>query len=71
VDQVDHGDHDPPWWTRSVQDHRGPPYDIFLMLLIVTCIHSGLSWVALVESLDRVFCIVEVFRGVPDFIVFW
>jgi len=40
-------------------------------LLIVTCIHSGLSWVALVESLDNVFCIVQVFRGVPDFIVFW
>jgi len=31
VDQVDHEDHDPPWWTRSVQDHREPPYDIFLM----------------------------------------
>jgi len=31
VDKVDHGDHDPPWWTWSVQDHRGPPYDIFLM----------------------------------------
>ena len=31
MDQVDHGDHDPPWWTRSVQDHCGPPYDIFLM----------------------------------------
>jgi len=40
-------------------------------MLIVTCIHSGLSWVALVEWLDCVFCIVEVFRGVPDFIVFW
>ena len=40
-------------------------------LLIVTCIHSGRSWVAPVESLDCVFCIVEVFRGVPDFIVFW
>jgi len=40
-------------------------------LLIVPCIHSGLSWVAPVESLDRVFCIVEVFCGVPDFIVFW
>ena len=40
-------------------------------LLIVTCIHSGLSWVAPVELLDCVFCIVEVFRGVPDFIVFW
>ena len=40
-------------------------------LLIVTCIHSGLSWVAPVESLDCVFCIVEVFCGVPDFIVFW
>ena len=40
-------------------------------VLIVTCIHSGLSWVAPGESLDCVFCIVEVFRGVPDFIVFW
>jgi len=30
-------------------------------LLIVTCIHSGLSWVVLVESLDCVCCIVEVF----------
>jgi len=39
-------------------------------LLIVTCIHSGLSWVAPVESLDCVFFIVEVFCGVPDFIVF-
>ena len=38
--------------------------------LIVTCIHSWLSWVAPVESLDCVFCIVEVFCGVPDFIVF-
>jgi len=28
---VDQGDHDPPWWTRSVQDHRGPRSDIFLM----------------------------------------
>jgi len=40
-------------------------------LLIVTCIHSGLSWVALVDSWDCVFCIVEVFCGVLDFIVFW
>ena len=40
-------------------------------LLIVTCIHSGLYWVALVDSLDSVFCMVEVFCGVPDFIVFW
>jgi len=40
-------------------------------LFIVTCIHSGLSWVAPVELLDYVFCIVEVFCGVPDFIVFW
>jgi len=40
-------------------------------LLIVTCIHSGLCWVAPVESLDCAFCIVEVFCGVPDFIVFW
>ena len=29
---MDHGDHNPPWWTRSVQDHLGPPFDIFLML---------------------------------------
>ena len=40
-------------------------------LLIVTCIHSGLSGLALVGSLDCVFCIVEVFRSVLDFIVFW
>jgi len=40
-------------------------------LLIVTCIHSGLSWVPPVESLDCVVCIVQVFCGVPDFIVFW
>jgi len=40
-------------------------------LLIVTCIHSRHSWVAPVESLDCVFCIVEVFCGVPDFIEFW
>jgi len=40
-------------------------------LLIVMCIHSGLSWVAPVESLDCVFCIVEMFCGVSDFIVFW
>jgi len=31
VDQVDHGDHDPPWWTSSVQDHLGPRSDISLM----------------------------------------
>jgi len=30
-------------------------------LLIVTCIHPGLSWVEPVESLDCVFCMVEVF----------
>jgi len=40
-------------------------------LLIVTCIHSGLSWVGPVASLDCVFCIIEVFSGVADFIVFW
>jgi len=39
-------------------------------LLIVTCIHSGLTWVALIKSLNCVFWIVEVFRVVPDFIVF-
>ena len=31
VDQVDHGDHDPSWWTRRVQDHLGPRSDISLM----------------------------------------
>ena len=31
MDQVDHGDHDPPWWTRSVQDHLGPRSHILLM----------------------------------------
>jgi len=40
-------------------------------LLIGTCIHSRRSWVAPAESLDSVFCMVEVFCGVPDFIVFW
>jgi len=39
--------------------------------LIVTCIHSGLSWVAPVELSDCVFFVVEVFCGVPDLIVFW
>ena len=28
---MDHGNHDPPWRTRSVQDHLGPRSDIFLM----------------------------------------
>ena len=28
---MDHGDHDPPWWTRSVQDHLGSRSDISLM----------------------------------------
>ena len=40
-------------------------------LLTVTCIDSGLSRVVPVESLHCVFCIVEVFCLVPDFIVFW
>jgi len=40
-------------------------------LLIVTCIHSWLSWVAPVELLDCVFYMVQVFLGTPDFIVFW
>ena len=40
-------------------------------LLIVTCIHSGLSGVAPVESLDCLSCIVEVSCGVADLIVFW
>jgi len=40
-------------------------------LLIVTCIHSGLSWVAPIKSLESVFGMVEVFCWVPDFIVFW
>jgi len=28
---VDHRDHNPPWCTRSVQDHLGPRSDISLM----------------------------------------
>jgi len=40
-------------------------------LLILTCIHSWFSWVAPVESLDCVFCIVEVSCGLQDFIVLW
>jgi len=38
---------------------------------IVTFIHSGLSWVLPVESLDCVFCMVQVFCRVPDFVMFW
>jgi len=30
---VDHGDYNPPWWTKSVQDHLGPLSDIFLMAI--------------------------------------
>ena len=33
---MDHGDHNPPWWTRSIQDHLGPPSDIFLMLPLLS-----------------------------------
>jgi len=40
-------------------------------LLIVTCIYSGLSRVAPVESLDCVSYMVQVFCYLPDFIVFW
>jgi len=40
-------------------------------LWIVMCVHSWLSWLAPVESLDCVFCILEVSCWVPDFIVFW
>ena len=29
--QVDHGDYNPPWWTRSVQDQLGRRSQIFLM----------------------------------------
>jgi len=53
---------------RSCLTTRGGAED---HLLIVTSIHSGRSWVPPVESLEWVFCIVEFFRGVPDFIVFW
>ena len=42
MDQVDYGDHNPPWWTRSVQDHCGPHSNIFLMLLLpLDLIKSG------------------------------
>jgi len=43
VDQVDHGDHDPPWWTRSVQDHFGPRYDISLMHILALPLLSYLA----------------------------
>ena len=35
---MEHGDQDPPWWTRSVQDHLGPRSDISRMTLIVLLI---------------------------------
>jgi len=34
---VDQGDHNLPWWTRSVLDHLGPRSDIFLMLFFFHC----------------------------------
>jgi len=40
-------------------------------LWIVTCIHSGLSWVKPLESLACLFCMVVVFCRVPHFIVCW
>jgi len=40
-------------------------------LLIVTSIQSGLSWVAPVELLDSVSCLVPVYCLVSDFVVFW
>src|SRR5438270_2710907 len=43
LDQEDHGDHDPPWWTRSVQDLGGPPSNILLMFLIPCLLHTSLS----------------------------
>ena len=33
---MDYGDHDPPSWTRSVQDHLGPRSDISLMFAKVS-----------------------------------
>ena len=51
----------------SCQKGGGAEDDLF----IVTCIHSRLSWIVLVESLDCVLCIVEVFCPVSDFVVFW
>jgi len=43
---VDHRNHNPPWWTRSVQDHHGLHSDISLMLLALQ--------VAFVNSFRRV-----------------
>ena len=28
---MDHRDNNPPWWTRSMEDHLGPLSDIFLL----------------------------------------
>ncbi|PUU83077.1 hypothetical protein B9Z19DRAFT_965542, partial [Tuber borchii] len=32
----DHGDQNPPWWFRSIQDHPGPRKNIFLMLYSIS-----------------------------------
>jgi len=51
-----------------VGPHRGPAEDD---LLIMTIIHSGLSWLALVELGDCVFGTVEVFCSVPPLDFVW
>jgi len=56
------------WALRSCLTAGGGVEDD---LLIGTCIHSGFPWVAPVELLDCVYSIVQVFCGVPNFIVFW
>ena len=37
---MDHGDHNPPWWTRRVQDYSGPRTDGFL----IPGLGGGRSW---------------------------
>ena len=52
---------------RSSLTTGGGPEDI---LLIMRFIYSGLSWVALVESFDCLFHIVEVCCWILDLVVF-
>jgi len=50
---VDHGDHDPPWWTRSIQDLLGPHSDISLMEEMVrdpNLMPQGCSYIGVLPS---------------------
>ena len=43
---MDHGDHDPAWWTRSVQDHLGPHSDISLMEVVTYMTTIGTAFLS-------------------------